>query len=88
MTFTIRLKPMDHWYLNWIEIANDILYISTNYFLFLFSDFIILPSFRYSIGGVFFKYLISSLIAIFLFIVFMAIMTVRDLYKAHVHKQN
>ena len=39
-SFTYNYKPMISNYLNWIDLANDVLFMSLNYFLFLFTDYI------------------------------------------------
>ena len=42
--FIIRTQPMELRYLNLIELANDFLFVSVNYFLFLFTDFVTLTT--------------------------------------------
>ena len=84
--FTVTTQPMELWYLNWIELANDFLFISVNYFMFLFTDFVTLPTMRNSIGDFCFNYLLSYLSGICLFIVFMIILTLRMFRQDRIRK--
>ena len=85
--FTVTTQPMELWYLNWIELANDFLFISVNYFMFLFTDFVTLPTIRNSIGDFCFNYLLTYLSGICLFIVFMTILTLIKFRQDRIRKQ-
>ena len=87
MSFTYNVWPMEYWYLNWIELANDLLFITTNYFAFMFTDFIANVSTRYGVGDFYFWYLIDYMSAIFLFILFTVVLTLREFYKSCVIKK-
>ena len=85
--FTVTTQPMELWYLNWIELANDFLFISVNYFMFLFTDFVTLPTMRNSIGDFCFNYLLTYLSAICLFILALIILTLRKLIIDRISKK-
>jgi hypothetical protein len=61
--FYINVQPFKTRFLNRIEILNEIGYLSTNYFMFLFTDFINDIEFRYQVG----KAQIYMVICIFTF---------------------
>ena len=64
---------MEYDYLNWIDLASDFLFIITNYFLILFSDFIIDPSFRNKIGYQYIWSLLLCLGAISFFVIYIVV---------------
>lgn len=86
-SFTLCVKPMESNYLNWVELANDFLFITTNYFSFLFTDYVVNPSTRYQIGNVYFQYLLTYLSAFFMFIIFIVVKTVITKYRIYAHEK-
>ena len=61
LKFLFEYKPMDRYSLNWIAIFNEISLLFSNFFMFLFSDFIGNVEFRYNfVGMAYIDYLLIS----------------------------